>query len=258
MLRMSQVRDLNKGDNSYKRKLATRLIILSLSAFFISQVIPTLAEEQDPATEVTEELSPSAETEAASEPEASETTTAPSSDQSASPTATPTASPSPSPSVYPARPSQSQGMVIKVPNEISVDPRAQIVRIPRIEISGPAYLLVCVNTVNTVIDVLTIGAPDNANATNLFIQGDISSTVTISAPTLLVNNVFNASGGAKISALGRSLAGQQIQIGFLAIDKQADDSSLCPEISPENRRVISIKGLGVGIGMKKGEVKLKR
>ena len=100
--------------------------------------------------------------------------------------------------------------------------------------------------------------PDNANATNLFIQGDISSTLTISAPTVLVNTVFNASGGAKISALGRSLAGQQIQIGFLAIDKQADGSSLCPKISAENRRVISIKGLGVGIGMKKGEVTLKR
>jgi hypothetical protein len=258
MLRMSQVRDLNKGDNSYKRKLATRLIILSLSAFFISQVIPTLAEEQDAASEITEEISSGAETEAASEPEASETTTAPSEDQSASPAATPTPSPSPSREVFPARPAQAQGMSIKVPNEISVDPRAQIVRIPRIEISGPEYLLVCVNTINTVIDVLTIGAPDNANATNLFIQGDISSTLTISAPTVLVNTVFNASGGAKISALGRSLAGQQIQIGFLAIDKQADGSSLCPKISAENRRVISIKGLGVGIGMKKGEVTLKR
>jgi hypothetical protein len=256
MLRMSQVRDLNKGDNSYKRKLATRLIILSLSAFFISQVIPTLAEEQDAASEITEEISSGAETESAPEPEASETTTAPSENQSPSPAATP--SPSPSREVFPARPAQAQGMFIKVPNEISVDPRAQIVRIPRIEISGPEYLLVCVNTINTVIDVLTIGAPDNANATNLFIQGDISSTLTISAPTVLVNTVFNASGGAKISALGRSLAGQQIQIGFLAIDKQADGSSLCPKISAENRRVISIKGLGVGIGMKKGEVTLKR
>ena len=256
MLRMSQVRDLNKGDNSYKRKLATRLIILSLSAFFISQVIPTLAEEQDAASEITEEISSGAETEAASEPEASESTTAPSAGQSPSPAATP--SPSPSREIFPARPAQAHGMSIKVPNEISVDPRAQIVRIPRIEISGPEYLLVCVNTINTVIDVLTIGAPDNANATNLFIQGDISSTLTISAPTVLVNTVFNASGGAKISALGRSLAGQQIQIGFLAIDKQADGSSLCPKISAENRRVISIKGLGVGIGMKKGEVTLKR
>jgi hypothetical protein len=149
-------------------------------------------------------------------------------------------------------------MVIQVPTEISVDPRAQIVRIPRITISGPEYLLVCINTINTVVDVLTIGAPDNVNATNLFITGDLSSTVTISAPTTLVNNVFNASGGAKVSALGRSLAGQQIQIGFLAIDKQAENSSLCPKIFAENRRVISINAIGVGIGMKKGEVTLKR
>lgn len=256
MLRMSQVRDLNKGDNSYKRKLATRLIILSLSAFFIAQVIPTLAEEQDQAVELTDQLAPSAETETPTAPATSETPTAPA--QESSPTPADTPSPSPSPEIYPARPAQSQGMVIKVPGEISVDPRAQIVRIPRIEISGPEYLLVCVNTLNTVIDVLTIGAPDNANATNLFIQGDLSSTLTISAPAVLVNTVFNASGGAKISALGRSLAGQQIQIGFLAIDKQADDSSLCPKIVSENRRVISFKGLGVGIGMKKGEVTLKR
>ena len=254
MLRMTQVRNLNKGDNSYKRKMAVRFIVLSLSAFFLSQVIPTLAEEQDRATELTEEIAPSQPSESPSA--APETSTAPSSAPSAS--ATPSASPSSSPTVYPAKPSQSQGMVIQVPSEISVDPRAQIVRIPRISVSGPEYMLVCINTVNTVVDVLTIGAPDNVNATNLFISGDLSSTVTISAPTSLVNTVFNASGGAKISALGRALAGQQVLVGFLAIDKQAEDAKLCPKILSENRRVITISALGVGIGMKKGEVTLKR
>ena len=256
MLRMSQVRNLNKGDNSYKRKLAVRFIVLSLSAFFLSQVIPTLAEEQVQVTELTEEIAPTDPSPSPSPIAATETATAPSEAPSSSASASP--SPSSTPIVYPARPSQSQGMVIQVPTEISVDPRAQIVRIPRITISGPEYLLVCINTVNTVVDVLTIGAPDNVNATNLFISCDLSSTVTISAPTTLVNNVFNASGGAKVSALGRSLAGQQIQIGFLATDKQAVNSSLCPKIFSENRRVISINAVGVGIGMKKGEVTLKR
>ena len=254
MLRMSQVRNLNKGDNSYKRKLAVRFIVLSLSAFFLSQVIPTLAEEQDRATELTEEIEPTDSSPSPSPSVATETATAPSD----APSGSAGASPSSTPIVYPARPSQSQGMVIQVPNEISVDPRAQIVRIPKITVSGPEYLLVCINTVNTVVDVLTIGAPDNVNATNLYISGDLSSTVTISAPATLVNTVFNASGGAKVSALGRSLAGQQIQIGFLATDKQAENSSLCPKIFSENRRVISINAVGVGIGMKKGEVTLKR
>lgn len=254
MLRMTQVRNLNPGDNSYKRKMAIRFIVLSLSAFFLSQVIPTLAEEQDRAVELTEQVAPSGDTATASAPLAPESSTAP----SGSPAASPAPSSSSTPVVYPARPSQSQGMVIQVPSEISVDPRAQIVRIPRITVSGPEYLLTCINTVNVVVDVLTIGAPDNANATNLFIQGDLSSTLTIAAPALLVNTVFNASGGAKVSALGQTIAGQQIQIGFLATDKQADDSSLCPKILPENRRVISIKALGVGLGLKKGEVTLKR
>jgi hypothetical protein len=228
--------------------------VLSLSAFFLSQVIPTLAEEQDRAVELTEQVAPSGETSTASAAPAPESATAP----AGSPSTSPAPSSSATPVVYPARPAQSQGMVIQVPGEISVDPRAQIVRIPRITVSGPEYLLACINTVNTVVDVLTIGAPDNANATNLFIQGDLSSTLTIAAPALLVNTVFNASGGAKISALGQSIAGQQIQIGFLATDKQAENSSLCPKILPENRRVISIKALGVGLGMKKGEVTLKR
>lgn len=251
---MTQVRNLNPGDNSYKRKMAIRFIVLSLSAFFLSQVIPTLAEEQDRAVELTEQVAPSGETSTASASPAPESAPAP----GETPTVTESPSSSATPVVYPARPSQSQGMVIQVPSEISVDPRAQIVRIPRITVAGPEYLLVCINTVNVVVDVLTIGAPDNANATNLFIQGDLSSTLTIAAPAVLVNTVFNASGGAKVSALGQSIAGQQIQIGFLATDKQAEDSSLCPKILPENRRVISIKALGVGLGMKKGEVTLKR
>jgi hypothetical protein len=234
--------------------MAMRFIVLSLSAFFLSQVIPTLAEEQDRAVELTEQVAPSGESSTASAPPAPESATAPTGSTSTSPVPSSSATPV----VYPAKPSQSQGMVIQVPGEISVDPRAQIVRIPRITVSGPEYLLACINTVNTVVDVLTIGAPDNANATNLFIQGDLSSTLTIAAPALLVNTVFNASGGAKISALGQSIAGQQIQIGFLATDKQAENSSLCPKILPENRRVISIKALGVGLGMKKGEVTLKR
>jgi hypothetical protein len=251
---MSQVRNLNNGDNSYKRKMAVRFIVLSLSAFFVSQVIPTVAEEQDRATELTAEIAPSESSPSPSQSAGNETTTAPSD----APSASATPSPSSTPTVYPARPSQSQGLVIQVPNEVSVDPRAQIVRIPRISVSGPEYLLVCVNTVNTVVDILTIGAPDNVNATNLFISGDLSSTVTISAPTTLINTVFNASGGAKVSALGRALAGQQVLVGFLAVDKQAEDASLCPKILPENRRVISIKAIGLGIGMKKGEVTLKR
>ena len=152
MLRMSQVRNLNKGDNSYKRKLAVRFIVLSLSAFFLSQVIPTLAEEQDRATELTEEIAPTDTSPSPSPSVATETATAPSD----APSGSASARPSSTPVVYPARPSQSQGMVIQVPTEISVDPRAQIVRIPKITVSGPEYLLVCINTVNTVVDVLTI------------------------------------------------------------------------------------------------------
>ena len=251
---MTQVRDLSKGDNSYKRKMAVRFIILSLSAFFLAQVIPTLAEEQDRAVELTQQVAPSSDTGTAPAAQTMETPTAPANGPSAAPSSGATAAPE----TFPAKPSQSQGMVIQVPSEISVDPRAQIVRIPRITVSGPEYILACINTVNTVVDVLTIGAPDNANATNLFIKGDLSSTLTIAAPTTLFNTVFNASGGAKVSALGQSISGQQIQIGFLATDKQAEDSTLCPKILPENRRAITIKALGVGLGLKKGEVTLKR
>lgn len=254
MLRLTQVRDLSQANNSYKRKLAIRIIILSLSALFIAQVVPTLAEEQNQAAELSKELAPAGETSTAAAIDATESPAAQGSDTVTSMAA----SPSPSPEVYQARPSQSQGMVIQIPTEISVDPRAQIVRIPKILVSGPEYVLACINTVNTVVDILTIGLPDNANATNLYIQGDLSSTVTIAAPTLLFNTVFNASGGAKVSALGRTVTGQQIQIGFLATDIQTNDSTLCPKILPENRRVIYIKALGVGLGLKKGEVTLKR
>jgi hypothetical protein len=251
---MTQVRNLNAGDNSFKRKMAIRFIVLSLSAFFLSQVIPTLAEEQERAVELTEQVDSVSD----SVTSTNNSNPAPETGTRQAAGASVVSGESSTPIIYPARPSQSQGMVIQVPSEISVDPRAQIVRIPRINVSGPEFLLVCVNTVNTVVDILTIGAPDNADATNLFIKGDLTSTVSIAAPTSLINSVFNASGGAKVSALGRALAGQEIQIGFLATDKQATDADLCPKILPENRRKISIKALGVGIGMKKGEVTLKR
>jgi cytoskeletal protein RodZ len=83
---MSQVRNLNNGDNSYKRKMAVRFIVLSLSAFFVSQVIPTLAEEQDRATELTAEIAPSESSPSPSPSTGNETTTAPSDAPSASAT----------------------------------------------------------------------------------------------------------------------------------------------------------------------------
>jgi len=254
MLKLTQVRDLSRGDNRYRRKIIIRFAALSLCAFFLAQVIPTLADEQNHASELTSEVAPGSDSQTADSLLPSDSQT-PISD---TPTSTASPTPTPSPTVYPARPSESQGMNLEVPTEISVDPRAQVVRVPPINVSGPEFLLVCINTVNTVVDILTIGAPDNANATNLFIRGDLSSTLFISAPTTLINNVLNASGGAKVSALGSHIAGQQIHIGFLAVDKIATDQSLCTRISPANRRAIQIKSLGLGIGMKKGEVTLKR
>jgi len=227
---------------------------MSLVAVFIAQVVPTLAEE----SKTVEEISQSGET-TLPPSTAPETPTA-----SSSPTPDPLpesqTSPSPSPSATFVAPKalESQGMNIQMSSRVSVDPRAQVVRMPAISVSGPEYILLCIQSQTSVFDLLTKGVPNNVVATNLFVSGDLTSTVTLAGPTSLVSSVFNSEGGAKVSSLGGFLSNKVVEVSFVATDGLALDSSLCGKVLPSNKRAILLSPLSLGLELKKGEVRLEK
>jgi hypothetical protein len=148
-------------------------------------------------------------------------------------------------------------MKIQMSSRVSVDPRAQVVRMPAISVTGPEYLLLCIQSQSSVFDLLTKGVPNNVVATNLYVGGDLTSTVTLAGPTSLVVSVFNSEGGAKVSSLGGFLSNKVVEVSFVAMDGLAVDSSMCAKVAPGNKRVILLSPLSLGLDLKKGEVRLE-
>jgi len=253
MLRLNLVSSLGGHDRKRRRTLVTRFVVMSFVALFIAQVVPTLAEESKTVEEVSAEQSPNP-----TEPIAETPTPSASPSLEAQPTSSTKPSATPSASVTPPKALESQGMKIQMSSRVSVDPRAQVVRMPAISISGPEYLLLCIQSQTSVFDLLAKGVPNNVVATNLYLDGDLTSTVTLAGPTTLVNSVFNSEGGAKVSSLGGFLSNKVVEISFVATDGLASNSSLCTAVVPGNKKVILLSPLSLGMDLKKGEVRLEK
>ncbi len=236
---------------SKRRKLIIRFSILALITFFVAQVIPILAGEQNTAVESQTVVAPS---------DTSTVTLAPSDTSTVTlapdETSTPSASPSPTPTYVSAKAIPGQGMDIQIPQSITVDPRAQVAQIARIAAKGPVYILICIRANNLVMDVVSKGSPDDVSASNLYLDGDFSSNLTLAGETELVISALNSAGGLRVSGLGRKLAGASLDFTFIATDKMADNRALCGEAAQANHRTVRFTPLGLGMGLKKGRVTL--
>jgi hypothetical protein len=123
-------------------------------------------------------------------------------------------------------------------------------------VTGPAYLLACLSSNNLVMDVVSKGLPDDQPAQNLYLSGDLSTSLIISGQTDFVISALNSAGGIRVSGLGRKLAGTSLQIALISIDKMAISGELCNEVYPTNNRTVRLSGIGLGVELKKGEIKL--
>ena len=252
MLRMVQINNLYDGA-SRKRKLAIRFSVLCLVAFFIAQVVPTLAEEQSHSIEVQGEVAPS---DSGTVSISSDSSTTGISPESSTPGMVQSPSATASPKFSPAMVTPGQGMQIEIPSSISVDPRARVGRVPKIGVTGPEYLLACLNSSSSVIDIVSKGIPDDQPAQNLLLRGDLTSSVVVAGSTGFVVSALNSVGGIRVSGLGRELAGSNITIALVSTDKMATGSELCEEAALANKRTIRFSAIGLGLGLKKGEIRL--
>lgn len=250
MLRMVQINNL-KDFNSKRKKLTIRFVILSVIAFTLAQVIPTLADQQ--AVNLDAQSDSSTVETSTAQPSASPSNTAEEStelDEFNSDTATATPKPNPAIAI------SNQSMKITFQTRVSVDPRAQIAKIPLLEISGPAYILACAYSQNAVIDVISKGIVDDQSAQNLYLSGDLSSSLALAGQTELVLSALRSAGSARVSSLGQRISTGSVKFQFIATDKMAQDTNLCSQYAPANLRTVKFLPIGVDLGLKKGEVEL--
>lgn len=250
--------------NLRRRKLLLRIVGLSLAALLLSQVFPTLADEKDlqgisEGGDLLENESDSFTQSFDEAPRQSSDSEQTKSDTEAKTElqeveASPTASPTPTQKRISL--TSSQDMEIRFPSTVSVDPRAVVTSLPKLGVLGPDYLLICAVAEGAVLDVINIGIPDDIDASNLFLLGDLTSRLLISGPTAVVLSAINPSAGMKISGLGRKLIETRLYLVFLATDGIASDDSLCPYARVGNDRLVTFRGLDLSMRLKKGKVKL--
>ena len=187
----------------------------------------------------------------------------------ASPTQLPAAAPTPdaspvatdeSPAATPTPPHAiaNQSMNIKVPNVVSVDPRAHNVFLPQMYVASSGNLLVCASSNLGAFDahVMDISGTKDAPS-SLEIAGSYSPYLRIAGLGSQAAYLLNSGPGLHVFSNSRALAGSYIQLRFVALSEVSSDPKLCNDGSPSNTRTIHLRGLDLDLNMVKGDVTLK-
>jgi len=258
-----------------KGKLATRFIFLIVVAFVFAKVAPTLADENSPGPELatpTISASPDAASSASPSPIPSDSTSAeptptpvlspvPSDPKSAEPAPVPTTSSSPSPSASPT-PSvlalARQNIKINVPAKLNVDPRANTIYFPSINISSPEHLLVCISSSDLYLDVYLRSHIDSNFGTAQLVAMDQSHNVMITGTSAQVAAIINGAGGFAAFNPLKPVQGSKVQIQAVALSMPSLNPSFCSQGSPKNTATTFLTPLGITLDFKKGDIPLKR
>jgi hypothetical protein len=262
--------DLFYGERTSVR-LLSRLVLLTFVAALIATVTPTVANvltQEDPGP-VSTYVEPTSEPSAESTP-----TESPTPEASTTETAT-AASPEPTPeySVAPASSdtatvepkieadaplSPQPNYILKIPNTLAIDPRANSYFVPSIYISGSKYTLVCINGNGISFDLANKRISDDASDTRtVMVQGDGGPALRIAGRTAEVLSVINSGNGLFAFTNTGGLRDRSALISVIATNKATIDSAFCGEASSANSKTFAFRALGLQVETKKGSGRLK-
>ena len=252
------------------QKLFLRFLALVSIGLVLTIVAPVIADENTPAPELTSPLpmdSP------APAPSPSDSQTAPASDSIVPPgTSTPspsasaststsggasksesaTASASPTPAAV-----ANQVMKINFPSVLPVDPRALFRSLPGVNISGPQYLLVCIQATNIRFDIYTKNASDSLFNGQRLANGDLTSDLLISGTTDQVVAILNSYGGMRLAGTKGPLGGLYLNLRLTALTAPSLDPVHCGQASSANTLIIYLRSLELGQNLIKKAITLK-
>ncbi|CAB4991587.1 unannotated protein [freshwater metagenome] len=244
---------------------AKRIGALIITGILLTIVAPVLADENNSAPIEELAIAPSdsapPDTSTASESpsptEAPIPSSSPSAQGSSSPSQssdTPTASSSPSPRT--PEPIANQGMRIDLPSILPVDPRALSRNLPAINISGPEFVLACMNSSNAIFDIYRKNAQDsNFNGEHLA-SGDFSQNLMITGTAAQVEAIINSFSGLRMVSLRGSISEAVATFAFVAVSQPVLNASICSR--SVNTRTIIFRPLGIGLDLKKNGLTLKK
>jgi hypothetical protein len=175
---------------------------------------------------------------------------------SAPPQSTETQTASASPSPRPPEPIANQGMRIDFPSILPVDPRALSRNLPAINISGPDFILACINSSNAISDIYRKNAPDSYFNGEHLASGDFSQSLLISGTAAQVEAIINSYNGLRMVSLQGSISGAVATFAFIAVSQPVLNTSMCSR--SVNTRTLHFRPLALGLDLIKNGVTLKK
>jgi len=243
--------------------VAKRIGALLVAGILVTIVAPVLADESNstpateaPASETATSLSASDTSTASQSPTPSESASATSSPAASNPDSSDTQTASASPSPKPPSAIASQGMRVDLPTVLPVDPRALTRVMPAINLSGPQFLLACLNSSTLIFDLQQKNVPDSISGEELLLAGDFSQMTMISGTTPQVEALINSSNGLRMVSLRGAISGASASLSFVAVSRPVLSASICDQSI--NTRTLSFRPLGLGQELRKNTVILKK
>ena len=278
--------DLFYGERTSVR-IFSRLVLLTFIAALIATVAPSVAEvltqddpgpvstyvepTPEPSTEPTPEPSAEPSAEAKPDPSASESPAPEASTSDASPEATP--EPTPEYSVAPVKSDTPTVMptieadkalvpqpkyLLKVPQTIAIDPRANSYFLPALYIAGGRFTLVCINGNGVNFDLSNKRiSNDRYDTRTVMVSGDGTSNLLISGQTQDVLAAINDGGGLFAFTNSGGLRDRSAFISVTATNKNTIDSTFCRAAASANTASLTFRALGLQVDTKKGSGRLK-
>lgn len=278
--------DLFYGERTSVRVLS-RLVLLTFVAALVATVAPSVAEvlnQDDPGpvstyVEPTPEPSTEPSTEPTTEPSAEPTLEASASESpapeastsDASPEATPEPTPeysvaavkSDTPTVMPTIEADKALVpqpryLLKVPQTIAIDPRANSYFLPALYIAGGRFTLVCINGNGVNFDLSNKRiSNDRYDTRTVMVSGDGTSNLLISGQTQDVLAVINDGGGLLAFTNSGGLRDRSALISVVATNKNTIDSNFCRAAASANTASLTFRALGLQVDTRKGSGRLK-
>jgi hypothetical protein len=268
-------------------RVLSRLVLLTFAAGLIATVAPSVAEvltqddpgpvstyvepTPEPSTEATPEPSAEPSAEATPDPSASESPAPEASTSDASPEATP--EPTPEYSVAPVKSDTPTVMptieadralvpqpkyLLKVPQTIAIDPRANSYFLPALYIAGGRFTLVCINGNGVNFDLSNKRiSNDRYDTRTVMVSGDGTSNLLISGQTQDVLAVINDGGGLFAFTNSGGLRDRSAFISAVATNKNTIDSNFCRAAASANTASLTFRALGLQVDTRKGSGRLK-
>lgn len=150
----------------------------------------------------------------------------------------------------------TQGITLRVPQTVRVDPRARGVFLPGIYADSINSMMVCLSSDSLSIDVGTQGLVDSIDSENLKVSGDRSEFLVVSGVSQNVITLLNGTLGMRVYRNTGGVANQDLSLQFVDLSKPSLDSGFCDRSVMGNRRTITLLPLALEQRISDGKIRL--